>query len=80
MNRRSRRLVLTTNTKLKAVAAQAIIELSNPSAANGTAEWRRRQSPGAAANDAASVFVSTFSPASVGSACARISQRVGMAK
>ena len=37
VNRRSRRLLLTTNTELKAMAAPAISGLSRPSAASGRA-------------------------------------------
>src|SRR6185295_15295047 len=37
VNRRSRRLLLTTNTELKAIAAPAIIGSSRPSAASGIA-------------------------------------------
>jgi len=36
-NRRSRRLLLTTNTELNAIAAPASIGLSNPAAARGRA-------------------------------------------
>jgi hypothetical protein len=36
-NRRSRRLLVTTNTELKAIAAAAISGLRNPSAASGIA-------------------------------------------
>lgn len=37
VNRRSRRLLVTTNTELKAIAAPAIRGLSKPRAANGNA-------------------------------------------
>ncbi len=37
VNRRSLRLLLTTKTELKAIAAPAIIGLSSPAAANGSA-------------------------------------------
>ena len=37
VNRRSRRLLVTTNTELKAIAAPAIMGLSSPTAANGSA-------------------------------------------
>ena len=37
VNRRSRRLLLTTNTELNAIAAPAISGFSRPSAANGSA-------------------------------------------
>ncbi|STZ44346.1 cupin [Mycolicibacterium gilvum] len=37
VNRRSRKLLLTTNTELKAIAAPAINGLSNPAAASGSA-------------------------------------------
>ena len=37
VNRRNRRLLATTNTELKAIAAPAIMGLSSPTAANGSA-------------------------------------------